>query len=125
MLYATYDSAIGVLLNGQLINNLRFADDIVLITESESDLQTIVNAVHQTSSNFGLKINILKTEVQVISRRRQDIRIHINGKLLQQVEKFIYLGGTINQSGSCSDDVQHRIGKAFGVMQQLNKVWTS
>ena len=50
---------LGVLLNSQHINNLRFADDSALIAESESDLQTIVNAVHETSSNFGLKINIL------------------------------------------------------------------
>ena len=59
MLCATHDSAIGVLLNSRHMNNLRFADDSALIAESESDLQTIVNAVQETSYNFGLKINIL------------------------------------------------------------------
>ena len=125
MLYATHDSSIGVLINGLLINNLRFADDIVLIAESENDLQTLVNAAQQVSSSFGLKINIAKTEVQVISKRSQEINININGKPLQQVDKFVYLGGTISQSGSCSDDVQHRIGKALRAIQQLNKIWSS
>ena len=124
-MYATHDSSIGVLINGLHINNLRFADDIVLIAESESDLQTLVNAAQQVSSSFGLKINIAKTEVQVISKRSQEINININGKPLQQVDKFVYLGGTISQSGSCSDDVQHRIGKALGAIQQLNKIWSS
>ena len=32
-------------------------------------------------------------------------------------------GGKISQSGACSDEVQHRIGKALAVVQSLNKIW--
>jgi hypothetical protein len=40
MLYATHDANIGVKIQGQLFSNLRFADDIVLLAETASDLQT-------------------------------------------------------------------------------------
>ena len=74
MLYAVHDTMIGVRVQGQLINNLRFADDIVLIADNDRDLQTLVDLVHQSSTNFGLKINITKTEIQVISKQPQVLR---------------------------------------------------
>ena len=66
------------LLNSQHINSLRFADDIALIAESESDLQTIVNAVHQTSPNFGLNINILKSKSSEGVIRRSTSKLMAN-----------------------------------------------
>ena len=125
LLYATYDTPIGINVQGHLINNLRFADDIVLLTRSEKDLQSLVDNVHLWSSNFGLKINIAKTEVQVISKQQQDINITISGAKLVQVEKFVYLGGTITQSGKCTEDIKNRIGKALGAVQNLQKIWTA
>ena len=125
MLYAIHDTKIGVRVQGQLINNLRFADDIVLIADNDRDLQTIDDLVHQSSSNFGLKINITKTEVQAISKQPQLLNINVGGEQLKQVDKFTYLGGTISQTGSCSEEVKHRIGKAIGAFQALKKIWAS
>ena len=119
------DSPIGVHIQGQLINNLRFADDIALLAESKEDLQSLVNAVSESSTNMGLKINIGKTEVQVISKKDVTIDISINNTKLKQVDNFIYLGGKISQKGSCTEDIKHRIGKALGAVQILNDIWTS
>ena len=125
MLHATYDSPIGINIQGHLINNLRFADGIVLLVCNEIDLQSIVDCVQQWSSNFGLKINIAKTEVQVISKQQQDINISIGGTKLLQVEKLVYLGGTITQSGKCTEDINNRIGKALGAVQSLHSILTA
>ena len=84
-----------------------------------------MDKVYRSSSNFGLKINITKTEVQDISKQPQPLNITINGETLKQTEKFTYLGGIISQSGTCSDEVQHRIGKALGVVKSLNKIWSA
>ena len=121
MLHATYDTPIGTNVQGHLINSLRFADDIVLLPCNEIDLQSIVDRVHQWSSNFGLKINIAKTEVQVISKQQQYINISIGGTKLLQVEQFVYLGGTITQSGKCTEDIKNRIEKPW----VLFKVFTA
>ena len=74
MRYATCDATVGIHIQGQLVNNLRFADDIALLADSNEDLQTLVTAGYTSSSDMGLKINIGKTEVQIISRK--DITIH-------------------------------------------------
>ena len=122
MAYATYESAIVVHIQGHLINNLRFVDDITLLAESAEDLQLLVNSVYTSSTNMGLKINIGKTEVQVISKKDMDIDITINGTKLKQVNEFIYLGGKISQKGSCTEDIKHRIGKALGVFQNVKDI---
>jgi hypothetical protein len=79
MLYATHEINIGANIQGQQISNLRFADDIVLLAESAQYLQTFVNKVNFSSCNFGLKINIAKTEVQAISKQERDLNINTNG----------------------------------------------
>jgi hypothetical protein len=38
---------------------------------------------------------------------------------------FVYLGGKISQKGSCSEDIQLRIGKAIGALQNLSDIWNS
>ena len=108
MLCATHEVCIGAKIKGKQINNLRFADDIVLMAESANDLQVLVDRVQESSCNFGLKINNAKTEVQAISKQKINLCITINGTQLKQVEKFIYLGDTISEGGSCFKDIQHR-----------------
>ena len=63
--------------------------------------------------------------VQVISKKQQDINISIGGTKLLQVEKFVYLGGTITQSGKCTEDIKNRIGKALGAVQSLHSILTA
>ena len=88
------------------ILNLRFADDIVIQAESVKDLQNLMDKVYENSLNLGLKISIAETEVQVIGKKENRIKISINGTQLKQVENFIYLGGTIFQKGNCTKDVK-------------------
>ena len=103
---------IGACIQGEQINNLGFADDIVLIAETPEELQTLVNRVYESSSDYGLKINIAKTEMQVISKGKCDLSITINNNRLKQVEDFVYLGGTIADNGSSTNDIKTIIRKA-------------
>ncbi|XP_072016827.1 uncharacterized protein [Amphiura filiformis] len=118
---AIEDVSIGITIQGQLINNLRFADDIVLLVEI--NLQTLVDKVHNESMKFGLTINIAKTEVQVIGRETAKATISIGNSTLEQVESFIYLGGVITEKASNEKDIKRRIiGLAMGIMQKLNPI---
>ena len=85
----------------------------------------LVDRVQDSSCNVSLKINIAKTEVQAISKQKINLCININGTQLKQVEEFIYLGGTISEGGSCTKDIQHRIGKALEAVQALHNIWWS
>ncbi|GFO07610.1 endonuclease-reverse transcriptase [Plakobranchus ocellatus] len=59
----------GIKVGGQNINNLRYADDTVLIAENKEDLQKLLNIVQEESRKKGSELNSKKTEVMVISRK--------------------------------------------------------
>ena len=48
---------------GRNINNLRYADDITLMTESEEELKSLLMKVKEESEKSGLKLNIQKTKI--------------------------------------------------------------
>ena len=92
------------------------------MAESEADLQTLVDLVHTTSKQFGLTINIGKTEVHVINKEPKPVSISIQGKTLNQVQSFTYLGGVINEDATSTHDIKRRICLAMGGMQKLSVI---
>ena len=58
----------GISVGGHNINNLRYADDTVLLAENEKHLQEMINIIAKESLNKGLSLNSRKTEVMVITR---------------------------------------------------------
>ena len=52
---------------GRNINNLRYADDITLMAESEGELKSLLMKVKEESEKVGLKLNIQKTKIMVSS----------------------------------------------------------
>ena len=53
----------GIKIAGRNINNLRYADDITLIAESEEELTSLLMKVKEESEKAGLKLNIQKTKI--------------------------------------------------------------
>ena len=49
------------------INNLRYADDITLMAESEEELKSLLMKVKEESESVGLKLNIQKTKIMASS----------------------------------------------------------
>ena len=56
---------------GESNNNLRYADDIALLAESERQLQRIAEAVNEKGIDFGMKMNVKKTKTMVIIRKNK------------------------------------------------------
>ncbi|GFO12851.1 retrovirus-related pol polyprotein from type-1 retrotransposable element r2 [Plakobranchus ocellatus] len=76
----------GIKVGGQNINNLRYADDTVLIAENKEDLQKLLNIVEEENRKKGLELNSKKTEVMVISCKQESPKcdIFINEVKLKQ-----------------------------------------
>ena len=53
----------GIKIAGRNINNLRYADDTTLMSESEEELKSLLMKVKEDSENVGLKLNIQKTKI--------------------------------------------------------------
>jgi len=70
-------------IGGRRLTNLRYADDTVLLTESEEELKKIVNRLDQVGSEKGLLINMNKTKIMTL-----------NGKISL---KYYYMGADCNR----------------------------
>ena len=70
-LYAEYimqnagldEAQAGIKIAGRNINNLRYADDTILMAESEEELKSLLMKVKEESEKAGLKLNIQKTKI--------------------------------------------------------------
>jgi Reverse transcriptase (RNA-dependent DNA polymerase) len=113
----------GVSLNGRPLNNLRFADDIDLVANSQEKLQKWTDRVNDSSRRLGLRINSEKTKTMVIGKQHKDLVVRLEGMTLEQVTKFVYLGGMITEEGGCGEDIRRRIGLASTVFGKLDKMW--
>ena len=57
----------GIKISGRNINNLRYADDTTLMTESEEELKSLLMKVKEESEKAGLKLNIQNTKIMASS----------------------------------------------------------
>lgn len=115
----------GIQIGGMWINNLRFADDIDLIDEDSSSLQSQIELTKITAEQTGLLINTNKTKIMVFGERNLGQSIQTAGEVLENVEKFEYLGSLLTWDNNCSDEVKRRIGLATGTMASLKHIWNS
>ena len=116
----------GIVVGGRNINNLRFADDTLLIAEGEEELQILVDMVKEDSLEDRLKMNVKKTKTMVIRRDSSDgskVNITVDGRALEQVESYVYLGQLITEDGRSDKEIRRRIKKAR--RESLKSILTS
>ena len=114
----------GIKIGGRNVNNIRYADDMVLIADSEEKLQSLVTNLHDQCRMKGLRINRSKTEVMGVTKRNESLPVNITveGVSMKQVTKFRYLGSLVTEDGKCDAEIKARIGMAkanFGKMRDL------
>ena len=91
----------GIKISGRNINNLRYADDITLITESEGVLKSLLMRVKEESGKAGLKLNIQKSKIMasgpVTSWQMEREKL---------VTDFLCLVSRITVDGDCSHEIK-------------------
>jgi len=91
MMKETVENMPGMLINGQIINNLRYADDTAFITDEESKLQDTLDKLQEVWSQYKIDVNVKKTKVVVISKKGgEKCNVVINGVLLEHVADYKY-----------------------------------
>ena len=112
----------GIKIAGRNINNLRYADDITLMAESEEELKSLLMKVKEEREKVGLKLNIQKTKIMtsgpVTSRE-------IFGETAETVSDFIFLGSKITADGDCSHEIKRRLFLGRKVMTNLDSILKS
>ena len=89
----------GIKIAGRNINNLRYADDTTLMTESEEELKSLLMKMKEESENVGLKLDIQKTKIMASNPITS---WQIYGETMTE---FIFLGSKITAYGDCSHEI--------------------
>ena len=93
----------GIKIAGRNINNLRYADDTVLMAESKEELKRVLMKMKDKSEKVGIKLNIQKTKIMAsgpITSRQ------IGGKTVETVTCFISGSSKITADGDCSHEIE-------------------
>ena len=108
----------GINTAGRNINHLRYADDTILIAESEEELKSLLK-VKEESEKFGLKLNIRKTKIMAscpIAPWQIDE---------ETVTDFIWGGSKITADGDCSHEVKRHLFLGRKAMTNLGSILKS
>jgi len=124
MILRNIEDVEGVKIGGYNCNNLRYADDTVLIASTEEELQEMIDIVSRESIKMGLSLNIKKSECMSVSKSKTSptCNVNINGKPIKQVDRFNYLGSIITSDGRCDEDVKKRIALSKQAFQKMSPI---
>ena len=106
------------------LEDLDFADDICLLSHRLQDAQDKLNRVSGEARKTGLLINTKKTEAMRLNHK-QETPITLNGDILKEVDKFVYLGSVVSTDGGTDQDIRSRINKARHAFNTLRPIWRS
>ena len=93
----------GIKIARRNINNLRYADDSILMEESEEELKSLLMKMQEESEKVGLKLNTQKTKIMASGPITS---WEIDGETVETVADFIFLGSKITADGDCSHEIK-------------------
>ena len=103
------------------ISRLLFADDLVLLSSTESRFQRALNSrFADVCDTTEMKLSTAKTKVLHLSRNPDHRSLQVNGATLKQVEKFKYVGVAFTSDGRQDEELETKIGKSSAIMRALN-----
>ena len=105
-------------ISGRNINNLRYADDTILMAESEK-LKILLMKVKEESEKVGLKLNIQKTKIMASGPITS---WQIDEETVEIVADFIFGGSKITTDGDCSHEIERRLLPGRKVMTNLESI---
>ena len=95
------------------LEDLHFADDIVLISSKCEHIQNKTNRLVDNAGRVGLKLNAQKCKCMRMNTRRED-KVMIGREEVEDVEEFVYLDATVTKEGGGTGDIKKRLSKAQG-----------
>ena len=107
MLNVKLDIALaGIKIARKNINNFRYADDTIIMAESEEELKSLLMKVKEESEKAGLKLNVQKTKIMAIDPTTS---WPSDEETMKTVTYFILLGSKITAVGDCSHEIKRHL----------------
>ena len=115
------ESQAGIKIVRRNINNLRYADDTALMAEIKEELKSLLKVKEETEK-AGLKLNIQKTKIMASS----PITLwQTDGKTMETVTNFIFLGSKITADGDCGHEIKRCLLLGRKAMTDLDSILKS
>ena len=112
----------GIKIARRNINNVRYANDITLMAESEEELKSLLMKVKLDSEKVGLKLNIQKMKIMASGPITS---WEIDAETVETVSDFIFWGSKITADGDCSHEIKRRLLLGRKVMTNLDSIFKS
>ena len=112
----------GIKIAGRNNNNLRYADDTILMAESEEELKSLLMKMKEQSEEVGLNLNIQKTKIMASGPITS---WQIDGETVEIMADFIFLGSKITADGDCSHEIKRRLFLGRKAMANLDSILKS
>ena len=104
---------------GRNINNLRYADDTILMAESEEELKSLLMKVKEESEKVGLKLNSQKTKIMASGPITS---WQIDGEIVETVSDCIFGGSKITAAGDCGHEIKRHFLLGRKAMTNLDSI---
>ena len=109
-----------VSIEGRLITNFCFADDIVVNAEEEEEAGVLVDRLDRTTTRYKMEISPDRTKVMANNPNGFQRETKIKGQSLEEVENFKYLGA-INEGSK--PEILSRIAQTTAALSRLKIIW--
>ncbi len=113
----------GIKIDGKWLNNLRFTDDVALISQKSEELQKMANELCKASRKAGLHINTRK--MVVLRNQVIDPNLIINGEVIGIAQEAEYSGQKVSFNNSLEIELYRRRTKAWKNFWALRKIYKS
>ena len=106
------------------INNIRYADDTIILASSLEDHQTLLGKINATSVKYGLNLNTSKTKYMTISKNALPLMVlTVDQETIKRVKRYTYLGSMVNSNWDQSVEVRCRIENGQMLYPSSPFVW--
>ena len=112
----------GIKIARRNINNLRYADDTILMAESEKELKSLLMRVKEESKKFSLKLNMQKTKIMASGPITS---WQIDGETVETVADFILGCSKITADADCNHEIKRCLLLGRKVMTNLDSIFKS
>jgi len=115
----------GVRLKGEKIYTLAYADDMVLIAEEEDEMKAMIARFERYIKEKGLTVNAGKSKMMRFGKgrgRMKKVNWRWEGKVIEEVKKFNYLGYVFQRNGKQDEQVRDRVKRGMVVVGQVWRI---
>ena len=114
----------GINIDGEHLSHLIFADDIILIAHTPQELQEMLVDINNYSKPVGLNMHLGKTKI-MLNNHTEKVTVEVDGKAIEEVEKYVYLGKTVSRDGDLMQEIKRRITLGWAAFNKVDNIMRS